>query len=184
MFYGRTRALIELTPSPLQFRSDELPEASIWLSVDAVSVMVSAAAKAGRQETGGILIGRYSTEGWVADVVEATPKPPRSQAGWNWFQRSASGLAELLKDRWKRDLHYLGEWHFHPGGVPSPSAPDVRAMQKIARDAAYNCASPILLILGGYPGTSMTVSATLFRDGRSMRFKDVAIVNLKSAPWK
>lgn len=184
MFYGRTRALIELMPSPLQFRSNELPEASIWLSVDAVSVMLSAAARAGRQETGGVIIGHYGTEGWVADIVEATPKPPRSQAGSNWFQRSASGLAELLKDRWKRSLHYLGEWHFHPGALPSPSASDVRAMQKIARDAAYDCPSPILVILGGYPGTSMTVSATLFRDGRPVRFKDQAIVSLKSTTWR
>lgn len=130
--------------------------------------MIGASSKAGRSETGGILIGRYGVEGWHADVVEATPKPPGSRAGWFWFQRAPNGLASLLKDRWQLGFHYLGEWHYHPGGAPTPSTPDVRAMQKIARDAAYHCPAPILLIVGGSAKTGWTLSATLFREGRSI----------------
>jgi proteasome lid subunit RPN8/RPN11 len=134
--------------------------------------MLEAAIKAGRCETGGILIGRYGAEKWSADIVEATPMPEGSRAGWFWFQRSKKGLAGLLEARWSEGFYYLGEWHFHPGGAPTPSGPDIRAMQKVAQDKAYRCPSPILLILGGRPKTRWSISATLFRDGQVIHFPD------------
>jgi len=143
---------------------------SIWLSSRAVVAMIEAAKKAGRCETGGILIGRYGADRWSADIVEATPKPEGSRAGWFWFQRSKSGLARLLEERWHQGYYYLGEWHFHPGGEPIPSGPDIRAMQKIALDEAYRCPSPMLLILGGCPKTVWSISATLFRNGNAIQF--------------
>lgn len=167
--------MTDWTHSPIHFHSQKSSEGSVWISSKAVSAMIAAAAKANRHETGGILIGRYGTEKWSADIVEATPKPPYSRSGWFWFQRSPNGLAQLLTQRWKEGLYYLGEWHFHPGGAPNPSHPDIRAMQKIARDSAYDCPSPILVILGGRPETSLTMSATIFRDGESVRFMDVEV---------
>lgn len=137
--------------------------------------MIEAAVKAGRCETGGILIGHYGAERWSADIVEATPKPNGSRAGWFWFQRSKNGLARLLEDRWREGFHYLGEWHYHPGGAPTPSAPDIRAMQTIARDEAYHCPSPILVILGGRPRTGWSISATLFRDGQVIHLAEEQI---------
>jgi hypothetical protein len=108
-------------------------------------------------------------EGWTADVVEATPKPKGSRAGWFWFERSNKGLAELLETRWEQGFHYLGEWHFHPRGAPTPSGLDRRAMWKIATDDAYRCPAPILVILGGRPKSNWSLSATLFRDGEVLQ---------------
>lgn len=156
-------------PDPIEFTEGGASGASIWLSPAAITAMVEAATRAGRWETGGILIGRYGPDRWSADIVEATPKPKGSRSGWFWFQRSSSGLAELLEERWAAGLHYLGEWHFHPGGAPTPSGPDIRAMQKVAADDAYRCPSPILVILGERPKTGWSISATLFRDGHDIR---------------
>ncbi|WP_333836450.1 Mov34/MPN/PAD-1 family protein [Novosphingobium sp.] len=156
------------TPDPMEFSEAGGSNASIWLSSNTISAMIDAAAKSGRRETGGILVGRYAPEGWSADVIEATPKPRGSRSGWYWFQRSNDGLVALLAERWRNGQHYLGEWHFHPGGTPTPSGSDVRAMQKIARDGVYQCPSPILVIIGGYPPKSWAISATLFRHGHKI----------------
>lgn len=153
-------------PDPFEFVEADAGGASVWISPEAVQSMLDAATKARCRETGGILIGRYGPDGWVADVIEATPKPRGSRAGWFWFQRSSAGLSTLLEERWQKGFHYLGEWHFHPLGSPTPSGSDTRAMFKIAEDAAYRCPSPILIILGGRPKSEWLLSATLFRDGQ------------------
>ena len=161
-------------PKPIDFRANGDVPASIWISPAAIAAMLEASAEAGRSETGGILIGRYGSEGWFADVVEATPKPKGSRSGWFWFQRSNSGLSDLLKERWHDGLYYLGEWHFHPDSAPMPSGPDIRAMRKVAGDEAYRCPDPILVILGGKPNSGWYLSATLFRDGH--------VVNMQQYP--
>jgi proteasome lid subunit RPN8/RPN11 len=163
-------------PEPMEFSEGGPSGASIWLSPNSISLMIAAAAKAGRKETGGILIGRYGPERWNADILEATPKPKGSRSGWFWFQRSHNGLAALLAERWSDGKHYIGEWHFHPGGAPTPSGPDIRAMEKVAGDDAYRCPSPILAIIGGWPPKDWTMSVTLFRNGRR--------IDLKPRKWR
>ena len=105
---------------------------------------------AGRSETGGILIGRYSDDCNVAIVLEATPPPIDSQRGRSWFVRGVSGLRELLGRKWRarERAHYLGEWHFHPVGHIQPSSDDFSQMSKIARTSEYDCKEPLLIILG------------------------------------
>lgn len=152
---------------PREFESTSGNRVSVWLSPNSIEAMFRESLSAGRSETGGILIGRYGPEGWVADVIEATPKPEGSRSGWFWFQRSNQGLKTLLEDRWERGLHYLGEWHFHPGGTPTPSSSDIRAMNSISRDGAYQCPSPILVIVGS-AGSAWSISATLFSEGRAI----------------
>jgi proteasome lid subunit RPN8/RPN11 len=154
---------------PIEFREGEGGTASVWVSPAAVDAMLAAAKKARCRETGGILIGQYGAEGWAADVVEATPKPKGSRAGWFWFQRSNDGLAALLEERWLEGYHYLGEWHYHPRGSPTPSGSDIRAMRRIAADTIYRCPAPILVILGGRPTKDWSLSATLFRDQQVLR---------------
>jgi proteasome lid subunit RPN8/RPN11 len=156
---------------PIEFREGGIGDASIWVSPAAIASIVEASRAAGRSETGGILIGRYGPEGWVADIVEATPKPKGSRSGWFWFQRSSTGLTSLLEERWSKGLHYLGEWHFHPGGSPTPSSSDVRAMLKVADDEAYRCVAPLLVILGGRLDADWSLSVTLFRAGHAIALK-------------
>ena len=156
------------TSIPREFSDDHESGISVWVSPAAIDAMWHDAIKAGRHETGGILIGSYGANGLNVDVVEATPKPRGSRSGWFWFQRAETGLRELLEDRWHLGLHYLGEWHYHPGGAPIPSRPDIEAMWKIARDDAYRCSKPLLIILGGTPRKRWSLSATLLEDGFSV----------------
>ena len=162
-------------PNPIEFRIVGDETISIWISSEAIKTMLKASSKAGCSETGGILIGRYTPESWFADIVEATPKPKGSQAGRFWFQRSNSGLSNLLVDRWNYGYHYLGEWHYHPNSAPIPSNSDILAMREIANDDDYQCPNPILVILGGNPALDWTISITLFRKGEILRLCEYTV---------
>lgn len=135
----------------------------VWLSSATTDTILDTAAQAGRRETGGILIGRYDAEGWMAEVIEATSKPRGSRAGWCWFRRGTSGLRQLLAARWVDGYHYLGEWHYHPNGSPVPSSTDIRSMREISADPAYQCPEPILVIIGGRPPQQWKLSVSVVR---------------------
>lgn len=131
----------------------------------AVQEMVGNCIEAGRKETGGILIGRLEDDGQTARIVEATPRPRDSKFGWFWFRRGTAGLGKLLEERWAFGLHYLGEWHYHPGGSCEPSGADYAAMASIAGDARYQSPEPILAILGGDPNGNWALSVTVLPIG-------------------
>lgn len=105
---------------------------------------------AGDRETGGILIGRYTTDRSTAIVFEAAPPPPDSHCGHSTFIRGVVGLRELLHHRWtsRKRRYYIGEWHFHPAEVLHPSSDDIQQMAVIANARNYKCEQPILLIVG------------------------------------
>jgi proteasome lid subunit RPN8/RPN11 len=148
---------------PMQFLASNGYSATITSA--AIFAMRAASEDAGRRETGGILIGRYGSSGWDVEVTEATRKPKGSWAGFTWFRRGNAGLGELLRARWAEDCYYVGEWHFHPKGHPSPSGADIAAMKRTAADPIYDCPIPILLILAGDPKNRWQISATLIHAG-------------------
>jgi integrative and conjugative element protein (TIGR02256 family) len=104
--------------------------------------------EAGDLETGGILVGRYSTRQDCATVTMVVGPPRDSSRGKTWFRRGVSGLAALLAARWRehRDA-YIGEWHYHPGGPPKASQQDRNQLREIARRASARCPVPVLLIV-------------------------------------
>jgi len=118
-----------------------------------LAYMIATAHAANQMETGGVLIGFIDANG-QAVIREATGKPRGSQFTWRTFLRKTDGLAALLKSRWSKNEHYLGEWHSHPGGSPSPSAQDIATMKGISLDPKYYCSEPILIIVGTRHGTA------------------------------
>jgi hypothetical protein len=87
-------------------------------------------------ETGGVLIGTYSCDLSLAIVARATAHPSDSRAGATWFERGTAGMDKLLEDAWAHGLHYLGEWHYHPGGAPFASSNDEMPVLIILGDQA------------------------------------------------
>ena len=55
---------------------------------------------------------------------------------------------EKLNDAWVQGCYYLGEWHYHPNSLPTPSLTDLNQMRILATDEKLNCPEPILLIIG------------------------------------
>jgi len=114
-------------------------------------------------ETGGILLGRYSAAHDCAVVMAVTGAPADSHSGRTWFIRGVRGLQRTVDHLWGRQRgYYLGEWHFHPGGAPKPSPTDVQQMREIAGSEQYHCPEPVLLIIGGEPKGKWSAGAYVF----------------------
>lgn len=119
------------------------------------------------KETGGILIGKYSSNLQRAQVTIVTEAPADSKSGRTWFHRGTNGLQQLLEEVWeKKREFYLGEWHFHPGGVPTPSIHDIIEMNRISKNKAYNCPEPILIIAGNPLPDEWMLGSYVFVDGK------------------
>lgn len=125
--------------------------------------------EAGRVETGGILVGVYTEELDCAIVTGVSGPPRDSRGGPAWFIRGVYGLQRWLDGLWKKERHYfLGDWHFHPGAVPEPSAQDIRQTEEIALSPKYMCPEPILLIVGGDPPEVLHPGAFVYVIGKGI----------------
>jgi len=103
------------------------------------------------EETGGIIVGNYSTDLHIAVVTEISGPPCDSIFKVNHFIRGTNNLYKWLKKLWqkKNKEFYIGEWHSHPSGVAHPSNSDIEQMNFIASSKDYHCSQPLLIIIGG-----------------------------------
>ena len=79
----------------------------------------------GRNEHGGILIGRY--RGPHSEIIGLTERGLADISSRYSFVKQDSKHQRSALAAWKRSGGtdtYLGEWHTHPFGGPSPSATD------------------------------------------------------------
>jgi integrative and conjugative element protein (TIGR02256 family) len=126
--------------------------------------IIRTCAKSSPNETGGIIIGFYNTNLDCAIITQLTKPTNDSKYGRTWFYRGIQGLQEKLNELWHSHKHYyLGEWHFHPFGVPQPSKIDVDQMNAIATSSAYKCPEPVLLIISGDPKADWEMKLYIFK---------------------
>ena len=122
----------------------------VTLEPAAVRKLKLAASQAWPNETGGVLVGRYTSARTMAQVEDLSTATEDSKAGKRWFvrgtQRLSHWLQACLKDRRQT---YVGEWHTHPGGAPDPSWQDIASVREISTTPAMDRPETILLILGG-----------------------------------
>ena len=116
-------------------------------------------------ETGGILIGRYSSRHDTAVITKIGKPPMDSESFRRMFRRGTHGLQELLDRLWPIQEYYLGEWHYHPCSSATSSSADREQMQRISESSGYCCPEPILLIVGGNPTEAWEVAAQVFPRG-------------------
>lgn len=100
-------------------------------------------------ETGGVLVGNYSSDQSTANVVKITPPPPNSRGTRYGFKRTNTGVKVFLDSLWEQGLYYIGEWHYHPSAHAVPSSTDIEQMITLAKDGRLKCPEPILVIIGG-----------------------------------
>jgi integrative and conjugative element protein (TIGR02256 family) len=110
------------------------------------------------KETGGILIGYYTSDLACAVVTAISGPPSDSIMSRTSFYRGIVGLQGWIDRLWLRRndrVYYLGEWHFHPAREPSPSPDDIRQMTGIASTPGFHSPEPVLLIVGYDPSILM-----------------------------
>lgn len=139
---------------------------AVTLAASALARVLDACRLAGMDETGGILVGRYTDGLNCAIVTAVSDVPGDSRSGPTWFYRGVLGLQRWLGQLWRNERqYYLGEWHFHPYAKPKPSPDDVEQMTVIAASPAYRCPEPVLLIVGGDPAGAWSMRAFVFLHG-------------------
>jgi len=85
-------------------------------------------------EAGGVLLG--CRRGKHFEVVHATQPLPSDARTRTSFRRDTFGHQEQAVAYWRRSeacVGYVGEWHTHPEGVPSPSWLDRQEWRKLCK---------------------------------------------------
>ena len=159
---------METSPASMTFPVKNHPDNAVFRSTDGRFGLVinsnnldrlhSHCAAAHPLETGGVLIGYYNAKHDTAIITCATAPPPDSQSGQTQLRRGTQKLNEMLGRLWRKHEYYLGEWHYHPGGLARPTATDARQMLEIAKDYDAHCPEPILVIVGA----NRTITAHVF----------------------
>ncbi len=100
-------------------------------------------------EFGGILAGFYSDDQKSVHIKE-TILPEEFETSMVSFKRGMNGIKKKLIKLYSQypRIIYVGEWHTHPNGIPSPSRTDIKAMDEIINCKDVRILNPILLILG------------------------------------
>ncbi len=132
--------------------------------------MTQACVEAVPLETGGILIGYYSSDLRKAVVTNVSKSPADSVLKTSCFERGTLGLQSWINSFWnsRQRRYYLGEWHFHPYSDPEASPQDVWQLHAIALSVEYHCPEPILMIVGGDPHGDWRVNCYISVHGKEL----------------
>jgi len=153
-----------------------MPDLELWsrdkqfglhIAAPVLEAIIATCARSAGYEVGGVLVGYYTVTLDCAVVTVALGPTADSRAGSHWLVSGVRGLQSLLDRLWqRRHQYYLGEWHFHPGGRPTPSQADTRQMAAIVGSPSYHCPEPVLLIVGGDPPVLCEMRAFVFTHNR------------------
>lgn len=122
-----------------------------WFAADAYAAAIVEADRAAPKETGGLLLGyRHSPQEVVVSAIVGPG--PRARHGIRSFEPDAEWQRAEVALRYEaagRRLHYLGDWHTHPGGIPTLSRLDRSTLHQTARYGPARCPLPVMAVFGG-----------------------------------
>lgn len=137
----------------------------VLLSDEALVVLQRYRQTGAAPEAGGILVGLR--RGNHFDVVAASGPQPGDVRRRGFFERNPGGHQEFAYEAWARSgglADYLGEWHTHSEGSPSPSAIDLREWRKLR--------SPRVPMVGVIAGTRSLYVALISATGNVTRCEE------------
>lgn len=154
----------------------------VKIAEDLKCTMLGLARRHAPNETGGILVGRRTDDAVTVLAVSdagtnAVSEPTR-------FERDGAHSQAFLEQTVAElgpGVDYVGEWHSHPDGDPSPSPRDTQSFIEIAADPNYLTTAPVLVIVApDASGQGARWSASVFPvDGLA---RVVAFESDESAP--
>lgn len=131
-------------------------------------LLLTALRKAGRRETGGILMGEHVGTN-LFTVREMTVHRPGAFASFVRRIEDAIGTLHAFFKRTGHDyarFNYVGEWHSHPSFAPYPSRTDDLSMLQIVQDETVGANFVVLLIAKlGAEGDLVATAHTYHPDG-------------------
>jgi integrative and conjugative element protein (TIGR02256 family) len=108
-------------------------------------------------ETGGILLGRYDSDGYVVSV--AGGPGPDAVHERDYFLRDLRHAKSLAAYAWNTDMsQWIGDWHTHPDGPLIPSPADLRSYRMHLKDPELGFTS-FLSIVARTTGRGVALAA-------------------------
>lgn len=101
------------------------------------------------KEAGGQLFAEFRDGGVV--IVEATTPKLLDYRGRYTFRPIRWIQQREIRQRYRRGLHFVGDWHTHPEPVPKPSQVDIESIQECFRNSKHDLTGFLLVILGTLP---------------------------------
>lgn len=124
------------------------PATRLWISNSLIRWLVSEANKTAPCETGGVILGYFSSQDVV--VTHAIGPGQRANHGLYHFtpdyQFQEDEIARIYTES-NRTTFYLGDWHTHPAGSEEMSGKDRTTLKTIAKSKAARLKCPIMMIL-------------------------------------
>ncbi len=99
----------------------------------------------GRSERGGVFIGQH--RGPHIELTDFTTPGPSDQSAPTSFVKVDPVHQHIAERAWRSSGHtktYVGEWHTHPSGKPSPSFTDRRTWSNVAKQLQTFCVFAIV----------------------------------------
>ena len=132
--------------------------------------------RAGRVETGGVLMGEHVSEGTFRVADMTVQQHGGTLLGFlRWPEAHAAQLASFYERKagCYTKFNYLGEWHSHPNAPACPSIRDIEEMTQIAQDPEVGVNFAVLLIVRLARFRRLKGTATVF-----VRSRDPATAKL------
>ncbi|KQT58252.1 hypothetical protein ASG52_22660 [Methylobacterium sp. Leaf456] len=134
------------------FEQVQVGEWTVWVRRGLLHEVAEARERAGRLETGGILVGTCDRDRKIIYVVSHYDPPPDSTHELTGFVRGTVGVYQTIVDvqaRTADNLTYIGEWHTHPPGCGTrPSRDDEKLLWWIHEALRWSDAPALILIAG------------------------------------
>lgn len=113
------------------------------------TILRLAAESSDGRETGGILIGRGPDDDGVIIVDEAGGPGPDAIRRADFFLRDRGHAQALADAAWAdRKAVWVGDWHTHPTGGPTPSSRDLRTYRGllVAAELSFDVFLSIIVV--------------------------------------
>lgn len=130
-------------------RAGRQPCAQAWVARSVVGAVASEASRYPHEETGGILLGYWRAEDVV--LTATIGAGPNARRGSTWLKPDQDWQLRELAEAYAasgRTITYVGDWHTHPGGAPTPSRRDRRTLRAVRRSTMARTRRPLMMIVG------------------------------------
>jgi integrative and conjugative element protein (TIGR02256 family) len=133
-----------------------------------------------QREAGGQLFGHF--QGATIEVVEATgPRRTDRRTRTSYIPDRRAEQREI-DERFRRGLHFIGDWHSHPEKIPVPSYRDVTSLNETVRRSSHSMLAFVLVIVGQLAGPEGLHVSIFHGDGASVVLKPDLPIAVSASP--
>jgi integrative and conjugative element protein (TIGR02256 family) len=113
-------------------------------------------------EAGGQLFARYHGPRILVEL--ATGPRPGDRRTRHSYRPDPVAEQQEIDACFAKGLHFIGDWHSHPEGVPAPSHVDEESIAECVRKSSHGLNGFVLIVVGRMPAPSGL--RVLVHDGR------------------